>query len=249
MEPSPVRRGRAAWRCRSTCSPGESTTVEIVYAWHFPNRYADFDRFGDSDNPDAAPAWIGNHYATTFADAADVVRHYAERRSELRHGIIGLARGAAQQHAADRSHRDARCPAVAGPQPDYVPHCGRQVLRLRGRARRIDAELERQHRRFVPAELHARLELRTGCLRGWFPELERSMRETDWDVLQAPEGYLPHRVQLPADGPQLHGRPIGGPTRPALDGMLGTILKTYREVRQGAGSRLACSATSRTLGG
>src|SRR5262249_49092892 len=69
-----------------------------------------------------------------------------------------------------------------------------------------------------------------------FPELERSMRETDWDVLQAPEGYLPHRVLLPVDGPQLHGRPVGGPTRPALDGMLGTVLKTYREVRNGAGA-------------
>ena len=69
-----------------------------------------------------------------------------------------------------------------------------------------------------------------------FPALERSMRETDWDILQAPEGYLPHRVLLPVDGPQLHGRPVGGPTRPALDGMLGTILKTYREARSGAGS-------------
>jgi non-lysosomal glucosylceramidase len=68
-----------------------------------------------------------------------------------------------------------------------------------------------------------------------FPRLERSMRETDWDVMQAPAGYLPHRVLLPIDGRQLHGVPIGGPTRPALDGMLGTILKTYREVRQGAG--------------
>ncbi len=69
-----------------------------------------------------------------------------------------------------------------------------------------------------------------------FPVLERSMRETDWDVLQAPEGYLPHRVLLPVEGPQLHGRPIGGPTRPALDGMLGTVLKTYREARFGSGT-------------
>jgi hypothetical protein len=61
------------------------------------------------------------------------------------------------------------------------------------------------------------------------------MRETDWEVLQAPDGHLPHRVLLPVDGPQLHTAPmIGGPDRPALDGMLGTILKTYREVRQGA---------------
>src|SRR5262249_27822310 len=68
-----------------------------------------------------------------------------------------------------------------------------------------------------------------------FPALERSMRETDWDVLQAPEGYLPHRVLLPADGRQLWGLPIGGPERPALDGVVGPVLKTYRGGRHGAG--------------
>jgi len=34
---------------------------------------------------------------------------------------------------------------------------------------------------------------------------------------------------------QLWGEPIGGPDQPALDGMLGTILKAYREYRGGAG--------------
>jgi hypothetical protein len=60
------------------------------------------------------------------------------------------------------------------------------------------------------------------------------MRETDWNVLQAPEGYLPHRVLYPLEE-QHFGRKIGGPDRPALDGMLGTVLKTYREARLGAG--------------
>jgi hypothetical protein len=71
-----------------------------------------------------------------------------------------------------------------------------------------------------------------------FPELERTMRRVDWEVLQAPDGHLPHRVLLPLDGPQLWDRPIGGPTRPALDGMLGAVLKTYREARQGGGDAL-----------
>jgi uncharacterized protein (DUF608 family) len=53
-------------------------------------------------------------------------------------------------------------------------------------------------------------------------------------VLQAPEGYLPHRVLYPL-AEQHFGREIGGPDRPALDGMLGTVLKTYREARTGAG--------------
>lgn len=65
-----------------------------------------------------------------------------------------------------------------------------------------------------------------------FPELERSMRETDLEVAQAPEGYIPHRTYLPLYLSQLWDKQIGGPNDPALDGMLGEILKVYREVRQ-----------------
>ena len=55
--------------------------------------------------------------------------------------------------------------------------------------------------------------------------------------MQAPEGFIPHRVISPTYLPQLWDRPIGGPLEPALDGMLGTVLKTYREVRTGAGQQ------------
>jgi hypothetical protein len=70
-----------------------------------------------------------------------------------------------------------------------------------------------------------------------FPSLERSMRETEFDIMQAPEGYIPHRVVAPVYLRQMWGEVVGGPNEPALDGMLGTVLKTWREVRQGAGRR------------
>src|SRR5690625_3128651 len=59
--------------------------------------------------------------------------------------------------------------------------------------------------------------------------------ELELDVRQAPEGFIPHRLLLPLGTKQLWDREIGGPGEPALDGMLGTVLKTYREVRAGAG--------------
>ncbi|MGO1385172.1 MAG: GH116 family glycosyl hydrolase, partial [Arachnia sp.] len=68
-----------------------------------------------------------------------------------------------------------------------------------------------------------------------FPEIERDMRECELDVMQAPEGFIPHRVVSPTHLPQLWDREIGGPGDPALDGMLSTVLKAYREVRKGAG--------------
>jgi hypothetical protein len=68
-----------------------------------------------------------------------------------------------------------------------------------------------------------------------FPQLERTMRETDLLHVQAPEGYIPHRTVVPLYLPQFWHEPVFGPDNPALDGMLGTILKVYREVRQGGG--------------
>jgi hypothetical protein len=57
------------------------------------------------------------------------------------------------------------------------------------------------------------------------------MRDTEWNIQQHPTGYLPHRVALPAYLPRPWDRPIGGPENPALDGLFGAILKTYREYR------------------
>jgi hypothetical protein len=64
------------------------------------------------------------------------------------------------------------------------------------------------------------------------------MRDIEWDVLQDRDGAIPHRLRVPIDGPQLHGQAIGGPLEPALDGMLGAVLKTYREARNGGGREL-----------
>jgi uncharacterized protein (DUF608 family) len=64
------------------------------------------------------------------------------------------------------------------------------------------------------------------------PEMERKVRELDLLVQMHPEEhYIPHRLLVPLSEPRI-GRMIGGPEHPALDGELGTILKTYREWRQ-----------------
>jgi hypothetical protein len=64
-----------------------------------------------------------------------------------------------------------------------------------------------------------------------FPQLERSMRETEWLVQQHESGYLPHRVVVPLYIRRPWDKYIGGPPYPAVDGLLGGILKTYREYR------------------
>jgi non-lysosomal glucosylceramidase len=216
-------------------APGESADLEVVYAWHFPNRFADFDRFGDPVAARQPPAWIGNHYAARFAGAADVVSYFAAHRADL------LTPTRRWHDAVYHSSLPEVVRDVIGAQPSLI----RSPATFRtadGRFYGFEGVLGESTLNWN-GNIGGSCPL--NCTHVWnyeqavsrlFPGLERSMRETDWAVLQAPEGYLPHRVLLPLGGRQLHGAAmIGGPDRPALDGMLGTVLKTYREVRQGAG--------------
>lgn len=214
--------------------PGASAELQFVYAWHFPNRLADFDRFGAAQPMPGGPAWIGNHYATVFGGAGDVVEHFAGRQADL------LDRTRRWHDAVYGSSLPAVITDVIGAQPSLI----RSPTTFRtadGRFYGFEGVLGESTLNWN-GNIGGSCPL--NCTHVWnyeqavaqlFPSLERSMRETDWDVMQAPEGYLPHRVLLPAGGPQLHGVTVGGPARPAVDGMLGTVLKTYREVQRGAG--------------
>ena len=234
--PSPAgRTWAAALAVPFGLRPGASVGLQFVYAWHFPNRLADFDRFGDTAPAPAGPAWIGNHYATGFAGAQDVVEHFAGRQGDL------LERTRHWHDAVYESSLPSVITDVIGAQPALI----RSPTTFRtadGRFYGFEGVLGESTLNWN-GNIGGSCPL--NCTHVWnyeqavaqlFPSLERSMRETDWDVMQAPEGYLPHRVLLPADGPQLHGVTVGGPARPAIDGMLGTVLKTYREVLRGAGT-------------
>ncbi|MEV0268129.1 GH116 family glycosyl-hydrolase [Hamadaea sp. NPDC050747] len=215
--------------------PGETGTVRVLLAWHFPNRYANFVQFGPP-NPQWGPTrfWLGNAYAQRHADAvsvaADVVSSWDSLVGDTRAWTSVLAESDLDDEA--------------------VEHLAAQAAILRSPSCFVTADGA-----FFGFEgvLGASTVMWTGdvggscplnCTHVWnyaqavarlFPQLERSMRQTEYDVMQAPEGYLPHRVISPTYLPQLWDKPIGGPVEPALDGMLGSVLKTYREVRNGAG--------------
>ena len=215
--------------------PGDQRLIRVALTWYFPNRYVNFEQFGP-DRPEWGRSrfWLGNHYATRYADAQDVFERVRRDWSTLRE-----ATGAWTATLARSGLDDAA-----------VTHLAAQLATLRSPTcfRAADG-------RFFAFEgvLGASTAMWSGhyggscplnCTHVWnyaqalaaaFPELERSMRETEFDIMQAPEGYVPHRLIAPTYLPQLWGEPIGGPERPALDGMLGTVLKTYREYRAGAG--------------
>lgn len=215
-------------------APGESATVRFVLAWHFPNREVDFVQYGP-DRPEAGPTrfWLGNHYATRFADALAVADDALTNWDG--------------HWAATRTWTNALA-AVDLP-PRWRDHLAGQPVPLR-----TPTSFRTHDGSFYAFEglLGASTGMWSGdvggacplnCTHVWnyamaasalFPGLERSMRETEFDVMLAPSGALPHRVHLPTYLRQHGDGPVGAPDQPALDGMLGAVLKTYRELRRGA---------------
>ncbi|NGN69569.1 hypothetical protein G5C51_37495 [Streptomyces sp. A7024] len=62
--------------------PGAETDFTFLIAWHFPNRRAWTHHHAPAPDYGHGGPVIGNHYATRFADAADVVRQAAPRLGE-----------------------------------------------------------------------------------------------------------------------------------------------------------------------
>lgn len=216
-------------------APGAERVIRVVICWTFPNRYVNFEQFGP-DRPEWGQSrfWLGNHYTTRFADAQDVLA-YVTAEFDALHAESALWAGTLSD---------------SGLSDQAVRHLAAQLSLPRSPTcfRGADG-------RFYGFEgvLGASTPMWSGefggscplnCTHVWnyeqvlaraFPELERNMRATEFDIMQAPEGYLPHRLIAPVYLRQLWDEFVGGPGEPALDGMLGAVLKTYREYRAGAG--------------
>jgi uncharacterized protein (DUF608 family) len=220
--------------CPFALEGGESTEITFVMAWHFPNRYVAFDNFGAPRDYGHSRFWLGNAYAARFQDVEDVIGHWLSQREEL-----------------TAASTDWAASVYGSSMPDWLADTiGAQASLIRS-----PTCFQAEDGSFFGFE--GSLGTATGnwnstvggscplnCNHVWnfeqavsrlFPRLERTMREAELERAQAPDGSIAHRVIAPLYLPQFGTEPIGGPTWPALDGMLGAPLKVYREVRQGAG--------------
>ncbi|HEY8589181.1 MAG TPA: GH116 family glycosyl hydrolase, partial [Naasia sp.] len=210
-------------------APGEERRIRVWITWWFPNRYVDFVQFGNRDDG-RSRLWLGAHYATVWPDAIAVGDH-------VHTFWDGLAERTAQWLDAFRGHP-----------PEAVEHLLAQAALVRSTTcfRAADGAFfgfEGVQGASTGGWADHGGSCPLNCTHVWnyeqavarlFPVLERSMRDTEFDVMQAPDGSLPHRVLVPTFLRQPWGEPIGGPVEPALDGMLGAFLKTLREVQHGA---------------
>lgn len=208
--------------------PGESRTVQFTLAWHFPNRYVNWSqvnyfRFMDTKSK----FWLGNQYNNWFRSALDVVHYIDANRERL----------AAETRRARDTFFDSTLPA---PLIDAVTS---QMSIARtptcfwiedGNFYGFEGCNGASTPRWDPVEGSCPL----NCTHVWnyemalarlYPDLERTMRDVEWQIQQHPTGFLPHRVIMPTYLPRPWDIQIGGPANPALDGLLGAFLKTYRE--------------------
>ncbi|MET7401708.1 GH116 family glycosyl-hydrolase [Dactylosporangium sp. NPDC005572] len=214
--------------------PGESTTVDVVHAWWFPNRYADFDRFGPRHPQyNRSRFWVGNHYATRFGGALDVLDAYLADRERLDSASRAWADAVSSSDLPEPLREAISAQGTLVRSPTFFRTADGKVYGFEGALGESTRNWNGDVGGSCPLNCNHVFNYEQALAR-LFPALGRDMRETEFAV-QAPDGTLPHRVVLPLYLPQLHDVPIGGPERPALDGMLGAVLKTYRSVLDGAG--------------
>jgi non-lysosomal glucosylceramidase len=229
---APGRTWNSALAVPLELQPGEAKSVVFLFAWFFPNRYVTWSQPALTIEDSRTKFWLGTMYGNWFKGPLEVayyVRENFERLTqETRRYRIALYDSTLPFELLDSVSSQAsiiRTPTCIWIEDGHLhgfegccgastTHCGNSGC----------CPLNCTHVWNYEQSL-SRL----------FPDLERTMRHTDLEIQQHPSGYIPHRTILPFYLPRNWGRKIGGPENPALDGMLGTVLKTYREYRQGAG--------------
>ena len=192
----------------ASLKPGQSVTLPIVIAWHFPNYRK---QFGEG-TPAGDPVWR-NYYATQWQDAWDVARY--------------VLRNLARLERDSRSFQDALFSStLPAPVIDAVASQA-TILKTTTCLRLTDGT-------FWAFE---GCNDEQGCCAGtcthvWnyaqtlaylFPALERGARATDYRYDLADDGHMTFRLPLPL------GAPGGRSYHAAADGQHGGILRAYRE--------------------
>ena len=212
--------------------PGETALISFVIAWHFPNRVVDWDQGGPLRDCGRSVLWLGNSYARRFLDAEAVLAHVRENRSALAAATDAWTGCFIESSLEPRLAEAMAAQAVVPRSPTCFQTADGRFYGFEGGLGASTA-MWGGDRGGSCALNCSHVWNYEQALSRLFPALERTMRESELEHTQAPDGHLPHRVVLPLYLPQLLDSWIGGPDKPALDGMLGCIPKLYRELRQG----------------
>lgn len=208
----------ASLALRDTLQAGETKSFRFILTWYIPNHVNSWDsdeQYKGSDNPGPT---IRKHYATRFDDAWDVARYTFAEFERL--------------EAGTRNFHEAFFSSTLSP-----------------------VMLDAISANIVPIRSTTCFWLEDGRFYGWegcfddqgccpgscthvwsyahtaaflFPSLERSMRETEFEVETLEDGYMTFRTFKTFGGEFVWH---WGDQRPeaAVDGQMGCILRAYRE--------------------
>lgn len=209
VAPSPPGQGQiGSVAARVVLEPYGQASVTFLLCWHFPHRTAAGCGW---DTLDPEGGWVGNYYATLYADAWDVAEQVAPQLEQLEEDSLRFARA-----------------FVASNLPQAVKEAALNNLT----ALRSQTCFRTADGHFYGFEGCAD---DRGCCFGscthvWnyeqatpflFPTLARDMRALELEEGTLPNGLNAFRLRLP-----LHTQPW---PHAAADGQMGVVLKCYRE--------------------
>jgi non-lysosomal glucosylceramidase len=209
---SKLRVGSLAAHAR--ISPAQSHTFEFVLAWHFPNRPRGWLGHEAQANDTHADENVRNHYATRFTDAWDA-------------GTSLMRQLDALETATRRFHNDLVTSTLPAAVIDALL-CGVVALRSTTCFRIEDGTFLSWEGTFDHEG-----SCEGNCTHVWnyaqtaaflFPELEQSMRRTEFLLETDDAGAMAYRSY----------RVFGGERwdmLPAVDGQLGCVVRLYRDWR------------------
>jgi len=187
--------------------PGESKTITFLLAWYFPNRENYWN-----DEKEVKGQKLRNYYGTRFASAWEVARYTAAHLAEL-----------------ERQSRNFEQAFYATTLPGPVL----ESVSSQAAILRTNTCMLLEGRQFFAFE---GCDDNQGCcpmncthvwnyeqaLAFLYPELERSMRHTDFTYNMRDDNSMTFRTLVPVGRAQWN-------FRPAADGQMGCIMKLYRE--------------------
>lgn len=211
--------------------PNGTRTITFQIAWRFPNRYVNYQQwptFGVHDTK--SQLWIGNHYATRFQSVDEISGYLWSEYDRL----LTSTRAFADTFLHSNLPQVVLDTVTSQMSIMRTPTCfwaeDGNFYGFEG----CNGYSTLHHAPWFGGSCPL------NCTHVWnyemslahlYPDLERTMRDVEWFEQQHPTGYLPHRVPMPRFVPPIWERPVGAPDNPALDGLLGAILKTWREFR------------------
>ncbi len=204
---------------RLTAAPGETVRVRFAIAWYAPNCYNYWNRYTkpSADGEERDVTWK-NYYVTLFRDSFDAAGYALANWDRLWRQTV--------------RYRDA----VFG---SSLPEAAKEALASAVSVLKSPTVLRLENGEFYGWEgvWEHDGSCEGTCTHVWnyayalcflFPQLERSIRETDYTYNQDETGRMSFRMQLPL------GRERGG-FRACVDGQMGGVIKTYREWKLGGG--------------